>query len=187
MKCSIIDIQVNPPNIYSSIDGDLLPGWQIIEVQTDDSLPASAPVPQEPVSTGRGGMGHAACLWAGPGEGLGFYSPYSSAVNTTLLQFWIYTDTATMFDALVTVGNHADPNITCPYLDLSRVDAITQYQGWISYYLFPPILQSYEAGDKPSQIFQGCAGHAADEIDTFYILNSRPESQWLCLDDILFR
>lgn len=92
-----------------------------------------------------------------------------------------------MYDALVTVGNHADTEVICPYLDLSQVDPITQYYGWISFSLFPPVLQSKSRCDVPPQIFEGCAGRPASEIDTVYFINSRPDSQWLCLDDVLWR
>ena len=70
----MVSYQVNPPNLFSSADGDLLPGWNIEEVHTIDSVPASQPAPRRPVYSGRGGMGHAACIWAGPGEGISFWS-----------------------------------------------------------------------------------------------------------------
>ena len=96
--------QVNPPNIYSSAAGDLLSGWNTFYVQSGNALAANATAPAPPVSSGRGGVGNASCRYAGSGQGIGFWSNATSAANTTLLQFWVYSGNFTTFDAAVTIG-----------------------------------------------------------------------------------
>ena len=45
--------QVNPPNIYSTAAGDLLPGWQTYAVQSGNAVPFNGSAPTPPVTTGR--------------------------------------------------------------------------------------------------------------------------------------
>lgn len=183
--------QVNPPNIYSTAAGDLLPGWQMYNVQSGNAMPASESAPTVPVTKGRGGTGTPKCVYAGSGQGLGFYSTVVNAANTTLLQFWVYSGNITSFDAAVTVGNYANSSGTCPYTSLDVVQPITQDAGWISYSVFVPSLQSTDtcsaSSDLDSKLFVGCEGRPADEIDAVYFLNTRPDPQWMCLDDVLWR
>lgn len=169
--------QVNPPNIFSTAAGDLLPGWQTYNVQSGNAMPTNKSAPAVPVATGRGGTGTPACVYAGSGQGVGFYSDVVSAANTTLLQFWVYSANITSFDADVTIGNHANSSGTCPYTSLDIVRPITQDAGWISYSIFVPSLQSTDtcSANADSKIFIGCEGRPADEINAVYFLNSRPD------------
>ena len=181
--------QVNPPNIYSTAAEDLLPGWQMYNVQSGNAMPANKTAPPAPVTTGRGGSGSPACVYAGPGQGLGFYSNLENAVNTTLLQFWVYSANITTFDADVTIGNYANSSGTCPYTSLDVVRPITQDAGWISYSVFVPSLQSTDtcSAQADTKIFVGCDGRPAKEVNAVYFVNSRPVAQWMCFDDILWR
>lgn len=182
--------QVNPPNIYSSAADNLLPGWNSFNVQSGNAMPVNESIPEPPVTTGRGGQGSASCRYAGPGQGLGFWSNATSAVNTTLLQFWVYAENFTSFDADVTIGNHANSTGTCPYASLQVVRPITEDDGWLSYSVFVPSLQDADtcsATNAGSKLFTGCLGRPADQIDAVYFINSRPAAQWICLDDILWR
>lgn len=181
--------QVNPPNIYSTASGDLLPGWETFDVQSGNAISFNGSAPSAPVTTGRGGLGTPSCVYAGSGQGVGFYSSSITAVNTTLLQFWIYADNITSLDAVVSIGNNANSTGTCPYASLGTVKPITEDAGWISYSVFVPSLQSTDtcSAGLDTKIFIGCDGRPADEINAVYFLNSRPEPQWMCLDDILWR
>lgn len=181
--------QVNPPNIYSTAAGDLLPGWQTYSVQSGNAMPANKSAPAVPVTTGRGGTGTPKCVYAGSGQGVGFYSTDVNALNTTLLQFWVYSSNITSFDAAVTIGNYANSSGTCPYTSLEVVKPITQDAGWISYSIFVPSLQSTDtcSANPDSKTFVGCEGRPAAEINAVYFVNSRPSPQWMCLDDVLWR
>ena len=181
--------QVNPPNIYSTASGDLLPGWQMYHVESGNAMPSNKSGPVMPVTTGRGGTGTPSCLYAGSGQGIGFYSNVVNAVNTTLLQFWVYSANITSFDADVTIGNYANSSGTCPYTSLNVVRPITQDAGWISYSIFVPSLQSTAtcSANSDTKLFVGCEGRSADQINAVYFLNSRPNPQWMCFDDILWR
>lgn len=181
--------QVNPPNIYSTASGDLLPGWQTYHVESGNAMPSNKSAPVMPVTTGRGGTGTPSCLYAGSGQGIGFFSNVVNAVNTTLLQFWVYSANITSFDADVTIGNYANSSGTCPYTSLNVVRPITQDAGWISYSIFVPSLQSTDtcSANSDTKLFVGCEGRPADQINAVYFLNSRPTPQWICLDDILWR
>ncbi len=181
--------QVNPPNIYSTAAGNLLPGWQMFSIQSGNAIPFNGSAPSAPVTTGRGGTGAPSCVYAGSGQGIGFYSDSVTAVNTTLLQFWVYSANITSFDADVSIGNHANSSGTCPYASLGTVKPITEDSGWISFSIFVPSLQSTDtcSAGPDGKIFVGCEGRPADEINAVYFLNARPDPQWMCLDDVLWR
>jgi len=60
--------QVNPPNIYSTAAGNLLPGWQMFSIQSGNAIPFNGSAPSAPVTTGRGGTGAPSCVYAGSGQ-----------------------------------------------------------------------------------------------------------------------
>lgn len=87
-------------------------------------------------------------------------------------------------------GNHTSSVGTCPYASLEVVRPITEDDGWLSYSVFVPSLQATDTcstSNDDLKIFKGCNGRPADEIDAVYFVNTRPDPQWLCLDDILWR
>ena len=103
----------------------------------------------------------------------------------------MYSNNVTSFDADVTIGNNANSTGTCPYASLGVVRPITEDAGWISYSIFVPSLQSTDTcsalPNAEDKIFVGCNGRPADQINAVFFINSRPDAQWLCLDDVLWR
>lgn len=179
-------LQVNPPNIFSTIFGNLLRGWVLSDVKTGNAVdlnePSELDVPVQPVSTGRGGEGSPACFWRDFGHGIGFSSNESTGTNTTIVTFWVFTDNAETVDMHVTIGQN-NTNVTCDYIDLAAVPAISQNNGWISYNLFVPSFNT----TSDSKVFEGCNGHPASDFNALYFLNSALESKWICIDDLLWR
>lgn len=172
--------QVATPNIYSSIAGGLLPGWVNSSVHAGNSKMTSPHPVMPPVRTGRGGVGEASCQWVGKGHGVGFSGTDSTAVNTTIVAFWVYTNTTAHLD--ITIGQH-NTNIICDYIELADVPGSSNRSGWVSYTLFVPSF-NITSTDK---VFNGCNGHPASDFDTVYFLNSKSESTWMCLDDLVWQ
>lgn len=170
--------QVGIPNVYSSIAGDLLPGWSNFTVRAGNSEMTDAYPPPAPVKTGRGGQGDPLCTWAGYGHGVGFSSNDSTAVNTTVVSFWTYTN-GSQADLDVTIGQN-NSSLTCDYISLAGVPPTTVLDGWSSYTLFVPSFNT----SSTSKVFEGCHGRPAANFDAVYLLSSALDSTWLCLDDV---
>lgn len=177
----------NPPNLYSSAAGNLLPGWKTQNVMTGDAQNASEPAPPPPVTTGRGGQGEPICRWSGRGEGIAFSATSSfTAVNSTLIQFWVYTDNFTSADLMLTIGDQNDTSTICEYAYTESFSATSENAGWLSYSVAVASLQVQSCGN-PIKVFYGCGGKDASQFDSLYILNPLPAPQWICLDDLLWR
>lgn len=179
--------QVNPPNIFSTAAGNLLPGWKSQNVETGDAVNATFPVPAPPVTTGRGGEGEPICRWSGRGEGIAFLATSTfTAVNSSLIQFWIYANNFTSSDLMLTIGSQNDTSIICEYAYTRDFSATSENEGWLSYTVAVASLQVQSCGN-PIKIFYGCGGNDASLFDSLYVLNPLPAPQWICLDDILWR
>ena len=180
--------QINPPNVWSSASDGLLQGWDTYNQRKGDANMATSPEPLPPVTTGRGGLGQAACRWSGQGEGIAFSStdPTVTAVNTTQISFWIYAANFTSSDLLVNIGSRANTSILCEYANTRDFSAAAENDGWLSYTVFVPSLQQQSCSD-PLRIFDGCAGRDASEFDSLYFINPLPNSQWICLDDLSWK
>ena len=181
-------MQINPPNIYTSAgDTNLLPGWNINLVTSDDAMMAIGQIPPASVITGRGGSGQPACAWVGRGEGISFYSPDFNVINSTLLQFWVFSGNESTYPISLALGNQTYPERICPYLDVREIDPVTEYLGWISYSIFVPNLQSPKEFLQSPKVFVGCDETPPSQINTAYLLNNQESSMWLCIDDVLWR
>lgn len=178
-------LQVNPPTIFSTAYGNLLPGWVVSDVMTQNAQQSETDkldIPMPPVNTGRGGEGSPVCFWRSFGNGIGFSSNESTATNTTIVSFWVFTGNAPTVDMAVTIGQN-NTDVTCDYVRLSTVPSISQNNGWTSYNLFVPSFNT----SSDSKIFDGCSGHVSSDFDALYFLNSAPEPKWTCVDDVLWR
>lgn len=179
--------QKNPPNLYSSIAGDLLPGWRSYFQMTGNADNASTPEPPPPVTTGRGGQGSPLCRWAGKDQGIALSATQNvTGVNTTQIAFWIYAGNFTSADLIVNIGSQTNTSILCNYANTQTFSAAAENDGWLSYTVFVPSLQQ-QSCDNPLRVFEGCGGHDPSEFDSVYFLNPLPNSQWICLDDVSWK
>jgi hypothetical protein len=179
--------QINPPNLYSSIAGNLLPGWTEYPQMTVDGVNGSVPEPSAPVTTGRGGQGEAICRWVGKGEGVAFTSTGGfTATNSSLISFWVYAGNFTSSDILVNIGNSNDTSILCNYANTRDFSAAAENDGWLTYSISVASLQEQTCGEQ-SRVFTGCDGRDGSFFNSLYFINPLPLSQWICLDDLLWR
>ena len=180
--------QVNPPNVFSSAADGLLSGWVEYPQMTSDAVNSSIPEALKPVTTGRGGVGEAVCRWCGRGEGVAFSSTANfTAANSSLIQFWVYAgNETTSTDVLVNIGSSANTSVLCDYANTMDFSATAESDGWLSYSVSVASLQQQSCGN-PIKLFYGCEGHAATEFDSIYFINPLPVSQWICIDDVLWR
>ena len=179
--------QINPPNVYSTAADGLLPGWITYPQMTIDARNGSEPEPSPPVINGRGGVGQPVCRWAGRGEGIAFTSTANfTATNTTLISFWVYANNYTTSDVLVSIGSSVNTAVICDYANTREFSAAAENDGWLTYSVSVASLQTQSCGN-PIKLFYGCNGHDASEFDSVYFVNPLPTSQWICIDDLLWK